>query len=50
MTFFLLGLALVGPLLGAPVVVLGRRLAAGSTGRDADGTRPPVEGTTASSE
>jgi hypothetical protein len=50
MTFFLLGLALVGPLLGAPVVVLGRRLAAGSTGRDADGTRPPVEGTTAPSE
>jgi hypothetical protein len=50
MTFFLLGLALVGPLLGAPVVVLGRRLAAGSTGRDADGTRPPVEWTTAPSE
>ena len=37
-TFFLLGLALVGPLLGAPVVVLGRRLAAESRAEANSGT------------
>jgi len=49
-TLFLLGLALVGPLLGAPVVVLGRRLAAGPTGRGTDGTSTPAEGATAPPE
>jgi hypothetical protein len=49
-TLFLLGLALVGPLLGAPVVVLGRRFAAGPTGRGTDGTSTPAEGATAPPE
>ncbi len=49
-TLFLLGLALVGPLLGAPVVVLGRRLADGSPGRGTDGTGTTDEGTVTPSE
>ena len=49
-TFFLLGLALVGPLLGAPVVVLGRRFAGGSPGRGTDGTGTTAEGTVTPSE
>jgi hypothetical protein len=36
--FFLLGLALAGPLLGVPVVLLGRRLAAGDRRGSGDGT------------
>jgi hypothetical protein len=49
-TFFLLGLALLGPLLGAPVVVLGRRLADASTGRETDGTRTTADGSITPSE
>ena len=49
-TFFLLGLALFGPLLGAPVVVLGRRLADASPGRDTDGSRAAADGPVTPSE
>ena len=41
---FLFGLAVVGPLVGAPVVVLGRRIAGGGSERDGDGAGAPVEG------